>query len=170
MHVLPYKILIDTAEQHPFAFRNIKGDAAQKYQPIHVPTQCVCLGRYPHSLGDYSIEGLTERVAVERKSKTDCQGTILGFNDQHRDRFEKELENFAKLDSAMVVVEATFWDVVTTAPEWGKKTAKQNGKIIYRSVLAFMQDYKIPWLFCDSRRLAELSTFRFLDRFYRRYR
>ena len=44
------------------------------------------LGRYPHSLGDYSIDGFEGRVHVERKSLQDVQATVLGWDSEYQRR------------------------------------------------------------------------------------
>ena len=109
----------------------------------------------------------------------DAHGTILGWDTGHdrehdhagrRQRFELELANLAKIEAAMVVVEATIGDCMRQMPEWGTKPKNTNAKIFFRSVLAFMQDYRVPWLFCDGRRIAEIATFRFLERFWRHHK
>lgn len=166
--VTPFTILIDSAEQQPFAFLGMKADADQQGRPLIVQTEWRPLGRHPDQLGDYSVDGFVGRCHVERKSLEDCQSTILGFGDR-RERFEQELANLAAIESAMVVVEATFQNVIQFVPERGKKPAKDKAKILTRSILAYMQDYKVPFLFCDGRRLAEIATFRFLERFYRKH-
>jgi len=166
--VTPFTILIDSAEQQPFAFLGLHGDADEQRRPLIVKTEWRSLGRSPDSLGDYSVDGFVGRCHVERKSLEDCQGTILGFNDGRRERFERELQNLAEIESPMVVVEATFQTVIQQVNGHGKKPAKDKAKILSRSILAYIQDYRVPFLFCDGRRLAEVATFRFLERFYRK--
>lgn len=171
--VLPWRIVIDTAEQHPFTFQGLRADADKDNRPLIVETVRRCIGRHPVSYGDYSLESADGQLSlvhycnVERKSREDCQSTILGFGDGHRERFEQELEVLSKVDAALVVVECSFEQLLSTAPSFGRKTASQNAKTLCRSVLAFQQDYKVPWLFAGSRRLAEIATFRFLERFWK---
>jgi hypothetical protein len=172
---VPFTILVDTNESQPFTFDGLIGDADVKYAPLAIHTEWRCLGRYPHSKGDYTIEGFEDRIAIERKAMDDAWGTVLGWETDHqrahdqpgrRDRFEKELENLAKLDAAIVIVEASFADCLNEMPQFGVKDAKTNAKIFLRSVMAYQQDYRVPWFFCDSRRLAEVIAFRYLERFY----
>lgn len=175
---LPFTILIDTAEGQPFNFSGFRGDAKEKYRPLVPKTKWQALGRHPDSRGDYSIEGLERYVGVERKSLVDAQATILGFSKQRdgtyevdtgrRDRFEQELENLANLDYAAVIIEATLEQVVGLAPQWGKKPREHNAKILHRSILAYQQDHRVPWHFCDGRRWAELTCLRVLQRAYRK--
>lgn len=67
------KIIIDTREQRPFAFLGQNGDIETERGTL--------------SLGDYSLAGLTDRVAVERKSLADLV-MCLG---KERERFQREL-------------------------------------------------------------------------------
>lgn len=166
----PFTIIIDTAEQHPFAFTGLKADANQNYLPIKVETVSECLGRHPDSLGDYSIVGGVGSIHVERKSLEDAQGTILGWEDGRRDRFEQELANLSAIEAALVVVECSLPELLANAPDWGTKTKQQNAKTLFRSILAWQQDYRVPWLFAGSRAMAEQATYRFFYRWYEKKR
>jgi hypothetical protein len=157
----PFTVLIDTAEQQPFSFAGIRGDADVGGRPIIVPTEPQCLGRHPDSLGDYSLTGGKGRCHVERKSMDDAHGTILGWGDR-RERFEKELENLSEIEAGAVVVECSLGELIRCAPELPKTSAARNAKSLFRSVMSFQRRYSVRWIFCDSRRLAELATFRWL--------
>ena len=163
---MEFTIIIDSAEQHPFSFSTIRNDSDKDYTRAAVSIDRRCLGRHPNSLGDYSLIGGVGRCAIERKSMNDAHSTILGFNDGHRARFESELENLSRIESAIVLVECSLDDLLVNAPEWGMKPAKVNAKILFRSVLAYQQDYKVPWLFTGSRELAEHSAYWFLHRWW----
>ncbi len=163
----PFTILIDSAEQQPFLFTGLRTDAEDGNRPIIVPTEFVCLGRHPDSMGDYSAKGFQGRIGIERKSMEDAQSTILGW-DGRRERFECELQNLSRIEAALVVVECSFEQLIQEAPQFGARTKSQNAKSLMRSVLAFQQDYRVPWLFAGGRRLAEIATFRFIERFYRK--
>lgn len=161
-----FTIIIDSAEQHAFTFTGLREDAAKDYAPIVVPTIRQSLGRYPNSLGDYSLVGGIGRCHIERKSMDDAHSTILGFNDGHRVRFESELANLSKIESAAVVVECSLEDLLKNAPQYGVKTPQQNAKTLFRSILAYQNDYKVPWIFADDRRLAEQATYWWLHRWW----
>lgn len=167
----PFIVVIDSAEQHPFTFDGLLADSDRNYAPLIIPKLYRSLGRHPDSLGDYSLTTLDGptgigRCHVERKSMEDAHGTILGFNDGRRARFESELSNLGQIESAVVVVECSFADLIRFAPDYGQKTASQNEKILQRSIIAFIQDYGVNWMFFESRRLAEDFTFRFLWRYW----
>lgn len=164
----PFVVVIDSAEQQPYTFQNLRADADKKNRLLIVDIEWRCLQRYPNSLGDYSFTSPTicgiGRCHVERKSMEDAHGTILGW-DGRRERFERELENLSRLDAALVVVECSLETLCRQAPTH-KQTAQQNSKTLHRSIIAFQQDYSVRWLFCDTRRLAEQTTFRFFERYW----
>lgn len=167
--IFPCAVLIDTAETQPFTFHGLRCDADQQHRPLIVKTEWRALGRHPDSLGDYSLDGYVGRCHVERKSVKDFQGTLMEFGqDGRRERFESELSNLEKLEAAAVVVEGTLLRAITVQHEYGKKPSQEAAKLLMRSVLAYQQDYDVPWLFCDDRRMAEVATFRFLERFWRK--
>lgn len=166
--VCPFVVLIDSAEQTPFAFEHIRADANHGHREMIVRTEWRCLGRHPRQLGDYSVDGFVGRVHVERKSVHDCQNTILGFSGS-RDRFEQELANLAGIDAPLVVVEGSLQTVLATTNDHRTREHKVIAKQLLRSILAFQQDYRVPWVFADSRRMAELIAFRWLERFWKKH-
>ena len=85
-----------------------------------------------------------------------------------RERFEQELENLQKIQCAAVIVEGTMSDVLRGLKDYGKKTVQTQAKILYRSIIAMKQSYSVQWLMCDGRRAAEVTTFRWLERFWRK--
>jgi len=175
----PFVILIDSAEQQPWTFKGLKCDANRHYRPLAVKTEWKSLGRHPHGMGDYSIQGYEGLCHVERKSLQDCQGTILGWpktvdGEQiagigRRKRFEQELRNLEHIRCSAVIVEATCDRVFQHVGSHGKKSRETNAKILFRSILAYQQDYRVPWYFCDGRELAEIVCFRLMERFCRHY-
>lgn len=164
----PFVVLIDSNEQQPFEFNGIRSDANHEYRPLAIFTKWQCLGRHPNQLGDYSIDGFVGRVHVERKSIKDCQGTILGWSGS-RDRFERELLNLSQIEAPLVVVEGSLSAVLSEENEHRTQDHHVIAKQLMRSIIAFQQDYRVSWLFCESRRMAEVVTFRFLERFYRKH-
>mgnify|MGYP000847420858 CR=1 FL=1 len=78
-----FKIVVDSREQAPWAFRC---ETVRKALPA----------------GDCSVEGLETKIAVERKSLTDFVHTVI----HDRERFGRELLLLSTYDAACVVVEA----------------------------------------------------------------
>lgn len=146
-------VVCDTREQDVYTFAGLACDKADGGGPLTVPTV-----RRGLASGDYSLAGYEARVAVERKSAEDCYGTI----GQGRDRFERELERLSKMEVAFVVVEATWPQLVTEPPRF----TQLSPKTVFRSIVAWQVRYPtVHWLACGPRRLAEVTTFRLLERF-----
>jgi len=166
----PHTILVDSAEGWPYTFDRIRCDVPNQDRMWTVQTQYASLGRHPHGLGDYSVDGYKGLVAVERKSCEDCISTILGWGGR-RDRFEQELENLSKIEAGIVIVECGL-DVLLEGgrhTDWGSSRSLQTiAKTINSSILAMMQDYRTPWFFAVNRRHAEIATFRYLKRFVKK--
>lgn len=145
-------VVIDTRENLPYSFTGLSCDAADGGGPLTVPTVVGTL-----SSGDYSLLGYETRVACERKSLSDLYGTL----GQGRDRFERELTRLAEMEFAAVVIEATWPEVCAEPPSH----TKLPPKIVFRSILAWAVRYpRVIWLPAGPRRLAEVTTFRLLER------
>jgi len=88
------KIVVDSREQAPFAFEH------ERYAGITVESG-------PLDTGDYSLAGLSDLVAVERKSIPD----LVACLSRERERFEREMQRAAALDAFAVVIEASWHDL-----------------------------------------------------------
>lgn len=151
----PPAIVIDTREQHPYAFDRIPADAYQGEGLLAIRTEVRTLRS-----GDYSLAGYEHRVAVERKSKADLFGTV----GQGRERFERELARLNGMQFASVVVEAEWSEILTDPPPH----TQLSPKTINRSVLAWKQRFvRVHWEFWPGRTAAEAITFRILERFWK---
>ena len=85
-----------------------------------------------------------------------------------RERFEHELANLNKICS-LVVVEATLGTCLVEMPSWGVKSSELNAKIFNRTVLSYQQRFPhVAWMFADTTRMAEVYTFRWLYRWWRK--
>lgn len=161
--------MVDAQEKAPFSFAGLRADSKQRNRPLVVQTRWESLGV---ASGDYSIAGYEPkrtdapaRVAIERKSVEDLVGTVTGFRTERRARFERELASLATLDSAVVICEGSLDACLRHCSESEHGSATRV-KIFHRSIIALQQDYQVAWLFCDSRRLAEITAFRWLERFH----
>lgn len=151
----PGIIVIDTREQLPFGFTHLRADAHDQCRPLQVHTVRATLKQ-----GDYSILGHEKDIALERKSLSDLYSTIS----QSRDRFVRELERLAIYPTAGIVVEADWNQILTEPPPHSRLPPKT----VYRSIIAWSQRYpRVHWWMMGSRRLAEVTTFRILERFWR---
>jgi DNA excision repair protein ERCC-4 len=151
----PFVLLIDQREKLPFSFAGLRSDARQGRLPLTVRTQ---RGYLP--TGDYSIAGMEKWVAIERKSVADCFATVA----QHRRRFERELARLQSLRFAAVVVEGDWREVLFSPPRW----SQLSPKVVFRSVVAWQQRFPgCHWWFCPGRAMAEVVTYRLLERFHK---
>lgn len=136
-------ILTDTREQNPFPF------AGERYSADTVEKASL-------TVGDYSLAGLADRVAVERKSLDDLAQSL----GRERERFERELARGAALDSFCVVVEASYLDLAR-----GKYRSRMQPHAACQSVAAFMGRYRLPFIFAGSRPAAEYACWSFLRQY-----
>lgn len=145
--VAPFSIIVDTREQLPYSFDGMG---------IVVPTVV-------HGLpsGDYSIQGMEELIAIERKSLDDLYGSVTWG----RRRFETEIGRLDELPGfAAVVIEADWRDIVSPLehrPGWINQT---DPKSVVGTINSWSIRYpRVHWLACGSRREAEIRTFEILQ-------
>lgn len=118
-------IIIDTREQNPLLFGNL-------------PTKVGTL-----DAGDYSIDGLTHLIAVERKGLDD----LLACCGRERDRFKRELQRLRAYRFRLLVIEAdaaTLESGVRGGTPW-RSTLKPTH--VLGSLAAWTAQYGLPvWL------------------------
>lgn len=120
------KILIDTREQCPLDFTlwaDVDVEAANL------------------ATGDYSLAGLVDRFAIERKSVADLVASVT----TGRARFERELARLRGFDVAAIVVEGS---MLAVAEHKYRSRARPEG--VLQSLAAFQVRYGVPTLWCGS--------------------
>ena len=137
------KILVDSREQSPYLFNGYAATAT----------------RGTLDTGDYSLQGLTDLVAVERKELDDLMGCLT----HDRDRFTRELERLRGFDEAALVVEATFQDIAG-----GRYRSRMKPESAVQSLFSIMGRFRLPIYFATDRREGEYFTFHFLRHSARR--
>ena len=137
------KIIVDSREQNPFTFDN---------QDCEVMSGSL-------TTGDYSLAGLEDRIAIERKSLADLVSCLTGSN---RERFERELTRGRALDYFAVVIEAGFSEL--TAKQY---RSNLNPHAAAQSIIAFQVRHGVPFLWAGSRRAAEYLTYWSLAKYLR---
>jgi ERCC4-type nuclease len=125
----PVTFIIDTREQEPLGFN------PQLVRPV----------RRALPAGDYSVEGLETRVAVERKTLDDFVGTVI----RARERFYRELRQLSAYPRACVVVEANLEDLFS-----GRYRGGAHPQALFGTALAITVDFGVPIFFCSSRQIA----------------
>lgn len=137
------KIIIDSREQCPYSFKG-----------VHYAD--VLSERGTLATGDYSLSGLTDKVAIERKSLADLMGCLT----KDRQRFKAELLRGRGLDFFAVVVEASWADLSA-----GDFKSRMNPHAACQSVASMMIKYGCPFLFCLSRTGAEYMCWSLLRQY-----
>lgn len=151
-----FTILIDTQEKQPFTFQGFQ-DADK---PIIIPTVFRSLGA---SHGDYSVSGMEGDAHIERKSMEDAHGTFLSHGER-RERWEQTLMFLAGIGCSAIVVECSLGRLLDCVEPRGTRSKATLRKTLHRQILAWEQDYRVPFVFCDTRRLAEATTLAILKR------
>ena len=137
------KVIVDNREQCPFTFQH------ERFAGTIVEAGAL-------DTGDYSLAGLSDKVAVERKALPD----LVACLGRERERFERELQRAAALDAFAVVIESAWADLAG-----GKYRSQMDPHSACQSVLAFACRYRVPFLFAGSRAGAEYATWGFLRQY-----
>lgn len=137
------KIVIDTREREPFSFQG------QPYADVQVAKGSL-------ATGDYSLAGLTDKVAIERKSLPDLV-LCLG---RERERFERELIRGQGLECFTVVVEANWQELAQ-----GKYRSMLKPHSACQSIAAFTARYGTPFFFAGTHKGAEYLTWSLLRQY-----
>ena len=131
-------IAVDTREQKPYRFPNFE-----------VKTLAT---------GDYSIVGLEDKVAVERKSHADAYASLGG----QRARFERELERLSQMRYAAIVVECSLQDFMKAPP-----LSRMNPQAAVASILGWSVKYRVCVFFAGDRRHGNALVRQLLEKFWR---
>lgn len=153
----PFTVLIDGREKAPYRFTGIDSDARDGRRKIIVPTKWAHL-----KSGDYTVDGLQDIIAVERKSIEDLFSTL----GQHRQRFEAEHSRLAAFRRAVVIIEATWLEIL----HWPPSQSRLNPKTVFRTALSWHARYGVPWIVAEDRRFAEIYTYRFLEKCWKEFK
>lgn len=137
-------IVIDTREQEPYLF----------------DPRLIRAVRRALKAGDYSIGGLEDQVAVERKTLDDFVSTVI----HRRRRFREELRKLSQYRAACVVVEAGLPEVLDKRYRGEARPAAVVG-----STLSIVLDFGVPVYFCGNRQAACHFTQAFLLAAWRRW-
>jgi DNA excision repair protein ERCC-4 len=136
-------VVTDSREQLPYIFDPAKVATIRKALPA----------------GDYSLAGLEDRVAVERKSLADFVTTVI----RGRKRFHRELQKLSAFEAACVVVECNFRDLVD-----GRYRSDAHPHAIIATIASIVVDFGVPVYFCSDRQAACRFVEEYLTRFHRR--
>jgi ERCC4-type nuclease len=126
MSKIEYTIVVDTREQDKLWDKNV---IIKKLD-----------------VGDYSIEGHTDQICIERKSGIDAFGTAArGHN-----RFNKEIERSKSLEYFAVVIEEPYTTLLQKKFT-GAVFCKIRAFIILKTWFSWHMKHNIPLFFTNSR-------------------
>ena len=125
------RIIVDTREQVPWTFEG------QGFELVRAKLDA----------GDYSVEGLEGRVAIERKSLTDWIGTVM----RSRARFYKELELLRAYDFRAVVVETSVREILA-----GEYRSRAHPRAVLGFVAEVTVAQRIPVYLAGTRAEAQV--------------
>ena len=137
------KIIQDSREQIPYAFN------APRYAGTVVEVGTL-------SVGDYSLHGLEDRIAIERKSLADLCGTLTSG----RERFRRECERGRGLEYFGLVIEASMDDV-----RRHNYRSAMTPQSLLQTLAAWSVRYGLHVHWCGSREGSEYLTHSLLEKF-----
>tara|TARA_Y100000361_G_scaffold24571_1_gene19625 strand:- start:182 stop:667 length:486 start_codon:yes stop_codon:yes gene_type:complete len=140
-----FTVIKDTREQEGYYF--------SKYDK--------CEGMIERKLdtGDYSIEGLEEKICVERKASPEELATNLG---QKKNAFMNEIERMKTFRHKFILLEFSLQDLVefpegSRIPESQKAKVKISGKYMLKMLMEFQLKHNIHVIFCGNKYNAFLT-------------
>jgi ERCC4-type nuclease len=133
-------------EQKPYSFKSFRKWFA-------------AIERKKLAAGDYSIAGLEDRVAVERKSLQDLFNCCSPYHS--RDAFLRACERLSKLDFAAMVIEGSISKILRS-----NEFSSMHPNAVFSMIQALAVRWGIqPW-FAPTRAVAEEITACFLHKAY----
>ncbi len=124
------------------------------FVPAEVP---IVVAKLP--MGDMSVVGFEDRIAIDRKQLGDFIGCISGENE----RFTRLLRRLADIDFAAVVIEATLADVRARKYHSSMEPSKVIG-----AAARITTQYRVPVFFCGSLDSSTDFAVRLLRTWWRR--
>ena len=125
--------IVDTREQNPLSFRRFKGWFAKiEHRALR--------------LGDYSVKGMEDTCAVERKDLADL---IQSFT-TNRAVFVNRLRRMTELPHSLLVVTSSLTEIKS---EYSYRAANPNR--ITQSLIAVLTGLRLPFICTDTHELGE---------------
>lgn len=156
-----FTIIQDTREQTPFKFVL---DGAEETVAVEIGTL---------KTGDYSIQGLEDKLCIERKASVEELANNLG---REWSRFQNELERMRSFPHAFIVCEFSIPDVFDY-PENSmrmknsqKEKVKLTGKFIIKKIMEIELEYNVKFMFCNNKYYACRAVYSLMKRTNEKYR
>ena len=159
--IRPFTIIKDTREKQGYTFEA----ARTKYH--------VCKGMVVRKLdtGDYSVEGLEDKVCVERKASVVELANNVGVS---RRRFDAEIERMKEFPHRFLILEFSLTDLmdfpeVSDVPEKEIKNLRITNKYMLRYLMELQINHGVNVIFCDSKKNAKWTVLSILKRINEKY-
>lgn len=137
----PFIIVVDSREKKPYNFKD-----------------SVVFGL---KTGDYSIVGLEDKIAIERKSKQDLFSSLCGKN---RERFKREIERLVKYDYGALIIESDLPDLLIPL-----KHTEMNPKAVVGSILSWSIFFNLHVFFASDRNHAKSTVYKLLRKYWEKH-
>ena len=151
-----YTVVKDSREQDGYTFNRFTSRFHE------------CKGMVVRKLdtGDYSIEGLEDKVCIERKGRISELAINLG-KDKHR--FMREIERMKEFPFKFLVLEFSLEDVMSfpegsDIPDENWNSLKITNKYMLKMLIEFQMYDDIHVIFCGSKKNAKLVVSSILKR------
>ena len=156
-----YTIIKDTREQDGYTFEPFNG----RYH--------TCKGMVVKKLdtGDYSLEGLEDKICIERKASVSELAINLG-KDKHR--FMAEVERMKDFPHKFLILEFSLTDLMrfpegSDIPEEKWSSVVITNKYMLKMLVEFQMYNDVHVIFCDGRAKAKLVVSSILKRINEQY-
>ena len=136
-------ILYDSREQAPYLF--------QRYEGVSVKPATL-------QTADYSLQGLQDRIGIERKSLDDLTGTLT----KGRERFSRECERGRGLEYFALIIEASMEDVRTH-----NYRSQMTPQSLLQTLAAYSVRFGLHVHWCGCREGGEYMTYSLLSKYLR---
>lgn len=142
-------ILVDSHEQKPFDFKRFP-NWIETVKTKHL------------DVGDYTVEGMEDLLALERKSLPDLIGTVI----QRRNRFISLCEELSRYRWRAIIVEATYKDIKSDYGKLGLET-RAHPNAVSGSLDAAEVRFNIPVIYASrNKKLAEEKAASWLSKHF----
>ena len=139
-------VVVDTREQEGFA-----------YSFERFPKWFAGVERAKLRAGDYSVKGMEQCLAIERKSLADLVNSVIG----NRTRFLAQCKCLAAVERRAIVVEASLAQVKSPYPE-----SQAHPNAVVGTLFALQERWGIQVIWCDTPVLAEETVAHVLSKHY----
>jgi|TARA_B100000085_G_scaffold285459_1_gene321541 ERCC4-type nuclease len=159
--IRPFTIIKDTREKQGYTFEASR----TKYH--------VCKGMVVRKLdtGDYSVEGLEDKVCIERKASVVELANNVGVS---RRRFDAEIERMKEFPHRFLILEFSLTNLMdfpegSDVPDKEIKKLRITNKYMLRYLMELQINHGVNVIFCDSKKNAKWTVLSILKRINEKY-